>query len=189
MSNLCFYLFVCLTLFSLSCDTSSLDPNLFSKKKNIMYYNNQPFTGTYKQILTNGSIKINRYKNGIYHGYQTLTTSDNQLLKKRRYKNGKCFKKQLEWWPNGVKKLEFYCNKEGQKDGAYYIWYDTNTLERSLHYKNGVKDGEQVSYYNNGYVRAHYIIKKGRRFGLLGSNSCLPNKYRKPFSKNKDTSQ
>ena len=40
-------------------------------------------------------------------------------------------------------------------------------------YKNGYELGEQKIWDKNGEIVTNYIIKNGRRFGLLGKKNCV----------------
>jgi len=42
-----------------------------------------------------------------------------------------------------------------------------------MNYKNGYEDGRQEQYYDNGKVKANYIMMSGRRYGLLGTKNCV----------------
>jgi antitoxin component YwqK of YwqJK toxin-antitoxin module len=40
-------------------------------------------------------------------------------------------------------------------------------------YKNGQEEGTQKLWYDNGKIRANYVIKNGKRYGLLGTKNCI----------------
>jgi antitoxin component YwqK of YwqJK toxin-antitoxin module len=42
-----------------------------------------------------------------------------------------------------------------------------------LNYQKGHEEGEQKWWYDNGKIKANYIIKDGRRYGLLGTKNCI----------------
>jgi hypothetical protein len=90
-----------------------------------------------------------------------------------------------ETWPNGDLKLET-TYKDNLKDGLEILWYDhPDCVEQESYYKEGkldgvlihyskkcrkdfyetykkgVKDGPEVEYYSNGYVKAEGTYKKG----------------------------
>jgi hypothetical protein len=90
-----------------------------------------------------------------------------------------------EFWPNGDLKLET-SYKDGKKDGLEITWYDhPDCVEQEAFYKdgkldgtvthyskrcrkdffetykNGVKHGQELEYYNNGYLKAEGVYKNG----------------------------
>ena len=50
---------------------------------------------------------------------------------------------------------------------------NNGNLFHLAHYKNGQEEGVQKLWYENGKIRANYIILNGKRFGLLGTKNCL----------------
>jgi antitoxin component YwqK of YwqJK toxin-antitoxin module len=40
------------------------------------------------------------------------------------------------------------------------------------HFKDGQEEGSQKLWYDNGKIRANYVIIKGKRYGLLGTKNC-----------------
>jgi antitoxin component YwqK of YwqJK toxin-antitoxin module len=42
-----------------------------------------------------------------------------------------------------------------------------------MNYKKGHEDGQQQWWYDNGKIKANYIIKNGRRYGLRGTKKCI----------------
>ena len=57
---------------------------------------------------------------------------------------------------------------KGKLDGEQKHWYDSGGLKMSSHFKNGIRDGEFIGYYENGkyyfklnYVKGKLVDKKG----------------------------
>ena len=46
-------------------------------------------------------------------------------------------------------------------------------LLRVSNYKNGYEHGQQKIWYPDGRIKSNYIIKNGRRYGLLGIKNCI----------------
>jgi antitoxin component YwqK of YwqJK toxin-antitoxin module len=94
-----------------------------------------------------------------------------QLMEYREFRNEMKNGKQIAYWDNGKKRFEFNAVNDAY-EGELKEWdYDGN-LFHLAHYKNGVEEGEQKMWYQNGKIRANYVIIKGRRFGLLGTKNC-----------------
>ena len=62
------------------------------------------------------------------------------------------------------------------KDDEYYgemkEWTIDGKLFHLAHYVNGQEEGIQKMWYENGKIRANYVIIKGKRYGLLGTKNC-----------------
>ena len=82
-------------------------------------------------------------------------------------KNGK----QIAYWENNKKKFEFTA-KDDAYEGELKEWAFNGTLTHLAHYVNGQEEGSQKLWYDNGKIRANYVIKNGKRFGLLGTKNC-----------------
>jgi antitoxin component YwqK of YwqJK toxin-antitoxin module len=94
-----------------------------------------------------------------------------QLMEYREFRNNMKNGKQIAYWENGNKRFEFTAIDDTY-EGELKEWdYDGNMFHLA-HYKNGVEEGEQKMWYQNGKIRANYVIIKGRRFGLLGTKNC-----------------
>ena len=58
--------------------------------------------------------------------------------------------------------------KDGKRaDGVSKGWYPQGNLKQIKHYKNGVKHGETIRYYDNGQVLDEFNFKNGLRHGTL----------------------
>jgi antitoxin component YwqK of YwqJK toxin-antitoxin module len=42
-----------------------------------------------------------------------------------------------------------------------------------MNYEAGIEVGQQRQWYDDGSVRSNYVMKNGRRFGLLGTKNCI----------------
>ena len=121
-----------------------------------------------------------QYKHYEIQDKDTVNIIDNNDLKQGIWR---------EFWPNGDLKLET-SYKDGKKDGLEITWYDhpdcveqeaffkegkqdgtvTHYSKRCRKdfletYKNGVKHGPEVEYYNNGYLKAEGVYKNGNLDG------------------------
>ena len=94
-----------------------------------------------------------------------------QLMEYREFRNEMKNGKQIAYWDNGNKRFEFIAKNDAY-EGELKEWDYQGKLFHLAHYKNGQEEGEQKLWYENGKIRANYIIIKGRRFGLLGTKNC-----------------
>ena len=74
---------------------------------------------------------------------------------------------------NGVlnKKFEFVANDDTY-EGEMKQWNVDEQLIHLANFKNGQEEGSQKLWYDNGKIRANYVIIKGKRYGLLGTKNC-----------------
>ena len=94
-----------------------------------------------------------------------------QLMEYRAFRNEMKNGEQIAYWDNGNKRFEFIAVNDVY-EGELKEWDYNGKLFHLAHYKNGQEDGVQKLWYENGKIRANYVIIKGRRFGLLGTKNC-----------------
>ena len=89
----------------------------------------------------------------------------------REYGLGRKNGKQVAFWENGNKRFEFVA-KDDAYEGELKEWTLNGELFHLAHYANGQEEGIQKMWYENGKIRANYVIRKGKRYGLLGTKNC-----------------
>ena len=72
---------------------------------------------------------------------------------------------------NGNIKFEFHF-KDDEYEGICRTWNNKGILTQESNYVAGHEEGAQKAWYDNGKVRSNYVIKAGRRYGLLGTKNC-----------------
>lgn len=111
------------------------------------------------------------YLDGLEHGTWKLFYPNGRLAETRYFKRGKKEGEYLAYWENGTKKLEYHF-KDGEYEGSCREWNINGTLCKEMNYKKGYEEGPQKVWYDNGSVKSNYIIRNGRRYGLLGTMNC-----------------
>jgi antitoxin component YwqK of YwqJK toxin-antitoxin module len=76
-----------------------------------------------------------------------------------------------EWYENGARMREFHYRR-GVSEGLQRQWYPGGQLFTSFHHHDGQEIGQQQMWNPDGTIRSNYIIRNGRRYGLLGSRGC-----------------
>lgn len=94
-----------------------------------------------------------------------------QLREIRYFRNERKTGDYTAWWENGQKKLECHFGDD-EYEGVFREWNRNGLLLKEMHYKAGHEEGEQRMWYENGKIKANYLIKDGRRYGLLGTKNC-----------------
>jgi antitoxin component YwqK of YwqJK toxin-antitoxin module len=51
-------------------------------------------------------------------------------------------------------------------------WYTNGMLFRVFHYNMGHEEGCEQMWWENGTVRANYVVKDGQQYGLIGRKLC-----------------
>jgi antitoxin component YwqK of YwqJK toxin-antitoxin module len=90
----------------------------------------------------------------------------------RHFENGQKVGAYYAWWPNGTLKLAYHF-ANGEYNGRCSEWNDQKMLVKEMHYKDGYESGSQKEFYNDGKIKANYIMTDGRRYGLLGTKNCV----------------
>ena len=145
----------------------------FSKHQDTVYYKNQFFTGYRFSLYPNGDTAVLQcYFNGVEEGTQKKWYPNHQLQEQRFYINGKKEGTHKGWWPDGKEKMYFTAYNNNY-EGEFKEWYSSGLLAKYFHYKNGQEEGSQRLWWDNGSVRANYVIREGKKYGLIGLKTCI----------------
>ena len=96
---------------------------------------------------------------------------NHQLMEIRFYCKGQKEGPQLAFWENGLKRFAFTAHEDGN-EGSLEEWNREGHLFHLGHYLHGQEEGAQQLWYDNGKIRANYVIRQGKRYGLLGTKNC-----------------
>jgi len=58
-------------------------------------------------------------------------------------------------------------------EGVAREWYRCGALYRETNYRAGQEEGLQRMWWPDGTLRANYVVRDGRRFGLLVAKGCI----------------
>lgn len=145
----------------------------FAKHQDTVYYQGHFFTGYRFSLYPNGdTASVQSYFNGVEEGFQKKWYPGRQLQEERFYINGKKEGTHKGWWPDGKQKFLFTAYSD-KYEGEFKEWYASGLPEKYFHYKNGREEGSQRLWWDNGSVRANYVIKDGKKYGLIGLKTCI----------------
>ena len=145
----------------------------FTNHQDTVYYHNSFFTGfRYSLYANSDTASLQSYFNGVEEGHQKKWYPDKQLAEERFYINGKKEGTHRGWWPDGKQKFIFTVLND-EYEGEFKEWYSSGLLGKQFHYTNGQEEGSQRLWWDNGTVRANYVIKKGKKYGLIGLKTCV----------------
>jgi hypothetical protein len=144
----------------------------FVKHGDTLYYQHKYFTGYQFSLYENADTAfIGSWFNGVEEGTQKKWYANKQLAEERFYINGKKEGTHQGWWPDGKPKFSFSAYND-EYDGEFKEWYFSGLLGKQFHYLNGQEEGSQRLWWDNGTVRANYVIRKGKKYGLIGLVTC-----------------
>lgn len=142
-------------------------------KKGFLYVNDSLFSGMIYYLYPNGkdTLRIKNYSNGKENGYWFKFYPNHILKEKRFFDNGKKEGQHIGFYENGQKKFLYHL-KNDVYEGNNKEWTQTGKLTADMNYHLGQEQGSQKVWYDNGKIKANYVIKNGRRYGLLGTKNC-----------------
>jgi antitoxin component YwqK of YwqJK toxin-antitoxin module len=150
---------------------SATDAN-FSKHQDTIYYKDKHFSGyIYALFPTNDTEFVQSYLNGLEEGEHRKWYPNKQVYEQRHYVDGKKEGIQQGWWPDGKQKFIYTASNDAYT-GELKEWTSAGTLYRDFHYVNGQEEGSERMWWDDGSVRANYVIRNGKRYGLLGIKVC-----------------
>jgi antitoxin component YwqK of YwqJK toxin-antitoxin module len=152
---------------------NATDPWLESRQ-DILYLHEEVFTGRVFSLdpVSGDTIQIRNYQDGKEHGAWQKFYVGGKIQEVRKFDHGQKTGTYAAWWENGVRKLE-YRFADDEYEGTCRDWNEKGTLIREMNYVHGHETGVQKTFYDNGKVRANYVIMSGRRYGLLGTKNCV----------------
>ena len=140
--------------------------------KDTVYLDGKFFSGYLYEVNVGGDTQfVGSYFNGVEEGRHRKFYADGTIEEERYYINGGKDGVQRGWWPNGKLKFQFYCYNN-EFEGKFEEWSDSGLLIKQFNYKNGYENGPQRLWWSNGTIRANYVVRGGRKYGLIGLELC-----------------
>jgi antitoxin component YwqK of YwqJK toxin-antitoxin module len=98
---------------------------------------------------------------------------ENGALKwERSYVEGREDGPHRGWYADGRVHFE-YEYKDGRLEGEAREWFPNGMRYRVFNYSQGRESGTQRMWHEDGTLRANYVVKDGRRYGLIGAKGCV----------------
>src|SRR5438105_15958924 len=69
----------------------------------------------------------------------------------------------------------------GLSEATQRQWYPNGQPWTSFHHHEGHELGQQQMWNPDGTIRSNYVIKDGRRYGLVGAMGCSGKRSSLPF--------
>lgn len=144
------------------------------KEAGILYMESGPFSGYVIQVNDDGTLLSKEgYLNGQKEGPSFKWSSNGRLIEERYFHENQKTGRHLGFFNDGQPRFEYYFNC-GLPIGTHKEWLENGQLySLSTYNDSGRPEGEQKFFFPSGKVRANYVIKNGRRYGLLGAKGCM----------------
>lgn len=150
-----------------------VDDSGFVMHQDTVYFQQSYFTGYRFSLYPNGdTATVEAYFNGVEEGTQKKWYAHKQLMEERFYINGKKEGTHRGWWPDGKPKFYFQLYNN-EYNGEFKEWNSSGLLTKQFHYVNGLEEGSERLWWDNGTVRANYVIRNGKKYGLIGLKTCV----------------
>jgi len=146
----------------------------FVMRNGVAWWGNEPFSGTVYMLYpgTGDTAWIESFTNGKEEGVWKKFFPNGRLNEQRGFIDGKKSGEFIAYWESGKKQLQYFF-KDGEYEGTCREWNRDGLLVREMNYHNGYEEGAQKQFYDNGKIRSNYIVHNGKRYGLLGTKSCV----------------
>lgn len=150
------------------------DEQQISMEKGLFIINKKPFSGRlfYLFDASKDTAALISYLDGKEHGEWKKFYLSGNLKESRFFEHGQKTGEYRAWWENGNKQLSYFFRAD-EYEGTCREWNEDGKLVKVFNYQKGHEEGHQQWWYDNGKVKANYIIKDGRRYGLLGTKNCI----------------
>lgn len=151
----------------------NLNDSRFESRNDTLFFQGNLFSGIAYHLFpeTTDTASLESYRNGRRTGITQKYYPNGQLWEEREYRAGRKNGHQRSFWENGNRRFEFNAVND-QYEGKMEEWDVDGKLTHLGNYENGQESGEQKMWNSNGKIRSNYIIKNGRRYGLLGTKNC-----------------
>ena len=143
-------------------------------KKGEYWFEKQPFSGALLKLEPSNkdTVYIQSYRKGKKDGIWKKFYPQNHLKESRVFKMGSKEGTHIGYYLNGQMHYNFQL-KNDVYNGFKKEWLPSGDLIVFQNYINGYEQGPQQVWYPNGEVKNNYIVRNGRRYGLLGTKNCV----------------
>jgi hypothetical protein len=151
-----------------------LTDTTLTERQEILFYAQKPFSGfVIGKHLNDKLASKNGYLNGKLEGKQAKWYPDGTTMEIRFYHDNRKIARHTGWWENKQMKFEYFIENDIPIK-THREWYPNGQLFSLSNYsKEGQPEGEQKMWFENGQIKANYVIRDGRRFGFLGAKGCM----------------
>ena len=151
---------------------NSADPDVRSHR-GITYLKTTPVTGVVFTLNDAGdTLVVCSYTEGKPDGVERQYWNKDQVRSIRYYTAGWKTGEHRGWYANGKPSFVYHFTDD-MFDGNQKEWLENGQLYSDLNFERGTEIGLQRMWYADGTIKANYIVKNNRRYGLLGTKNCI----------------
>ncbi len=124
--------------------------------------------GTLKRFYNNGKLKAKlTYSDDSPETWAEIYYSNGNLAARGKYYKMEkdSIWKYFSYYSGNLTSEEAYL--KGKKNGKFKYYYDNKSICQVINWKNGLKDGEWIQYFENGKKKMHTQYVDGQRHGKL----------------------
>ncbi len=144
----------------------------FHFNQDTLFFNAKKYSGKQYLLTQNrDTVFVKSFLNGMLEGVQRLWYDNKVLAEERLYIANKKEGVHKGWYDNKKPRYIYHFFND-EFHGEVLEWYNTGQLFKKFHYQNGHEEGSERLWYENGSIRANYVIKKGKKYGLIGIKLC-----------------
>lgn len=142
------------------------------RARGILYCDALPFSGYLVERYPGSVVRsVTPYVQGREEGTARGWYPDGTPMYEREFVGGKREGTHRGWWSDGRLRFE-YNFRNDLHQGTAREWYESGARFSEFNYDCGQEQGAQRTWDEDGRVRANYVVKDGRRYGLIGSKPC-----------------
>ena len=144
----------------------------FSHHQDTLYLGQKRYSGyAYSCSPAGDTLQLLGYVDGLEEGCQVKRYPGGALQEVRQYSAGKKNGVHTGYWDNGRKKFEFTIVDDFY-EGNFKEWSRDGMLTKDFNYIHGMEAGSEKLWWNNGTIRANYVVRDGKKYGLIGLKLC-----------------
>jgi len=132
-----------------------------------------PLTGRIEERAEAGGrlLRTTPYVGGLREGTERAWYPDGAPAGQRTWRLGRREGAYVAWYPGGALRTTAHYRADVY-EGQVRDWYPDGTLRQDARYVAGHEAGPQRLWARDGTLRASYVVRDGRRYGLLGTKPC-----------------
>ena len=147
------------------------DPALV-QQHGALHYAGRPFTGTLIDDSDGRYVQHVPYRLGLRHGNARAYYADGTLAYDRTFAFGLREGVHSGFWPGG--QVQFvYRYAHDVFDGEQVAYYKNGVRSELRHFQGGREEGRQQIWDGQARLTTNYIVKEGRRYGIVGRSDCV----------------
>ena len=148
------------------------DPRLVSVGATLVL-DDEPLTARLEARDASGAlVALTHYVDGRRHGMAYRWFENGRLHSSRCFDRGTKQGLQIGYWPNGELRFR-YVAESGVYAGTYASWHENGQQGALRHFVAGRESGAQKTWDRSGTLLSNYVVRDGRRYGLLDSKPCF----------------